>query len=148
MQVRAGVGMKVVDGTLQRKQPLAKLPAKAPISAGKTNIGPPGSISSATAIAAAAAGGGDAARMTPEFVRLRPALYVAAWAAMVQASASEVDASGDVAPAFVQVCCAVLYCLARRCEFGCVTMYVLPVFRLLVLLVSVVLIVWCLCFLV
>ena len=120
VQVRAGVGMKVVDGTLQRKQPLAKLPAKAPISAGKTNIGPPGSISSATAIAAAA-GGGDAARMTPEFVRLRPALYVAAWAAMVQASAFEVDASGDVAPAFVQVCCAVLYCVWR----GAVSLVVL-----------------------
>lgn len=118
VQVRAGVGMKVVDGTLQRKQSLAKVPAKAPISAGKKNTGPPGSISSATAAAAAAAGaagagGGDAARMTPEFVRMRPALYLAAWAAMVEASAFEVDASGDVAPAFVQVCGVVLYCIGR-----------------------------------
>ncbi|CAM9312609.1 unnamed protein product, partial [Laminaria digitata] len=104
VQVRAGVGMKVVDGTLQRKQSLAKVPPKAPISTGKKMAGPPGSISSATAAGAAAAGagGGDAARMTPEFVRMRPALYLAAWAAMVEASAFEVDASGDVAPAYVQ----------------------------------------------
>lgn len=142
VQVRAGVGMKVVDGTLQRKQSLAKVPAKAPTSAGKTNMGPPGSISPATAVTAAGgaagAGGGDAARMTPEFVRLRPALYVAAWVAMVQASAFEVDASGDVAPAFVQVCGTVLYCVWRdivslvvvRCLFCLFFVYWLRLFRL------------------
>lgn len=103
VQVRAGVGMKVVDGTLQRSR--ATAPSKSSISAGKKMAGSQGSTSSSAAAAAAAAAGagGDAARMTPEFVRLRPALYLAAWAAMVEASAFEVDASGDVAPAFVQV---------------------------------------------
>ena len=122
VQVRAGVGMKIVDGTLQRKQSQAKVSAKAPISAGKKMTGPPGSISSTTpaAAGAAAVGGGDATRMTPEFVRMRPALYLSAWAAMVEASAFEVDASGDIAPAFVQVWYrALLYC-GRRCDVACV----------------------------
>lgn len=87
VQVRAGAGMKIVDGTLQRSPSLVGAAAAAPAAAG------PG----------AAAGAEDgAAAATPEFAAARPALYGMAWAAMVEASRFGVDASGDVAPAFVQ----------------------------------------------
>lgn len=82
VQVRAGAGMKIVDGTLQRSPSLGR-------TAGAEDGG-----AGATAAAAAAA--------TPEFAAVRPALYAMAWAALIDASKFEVDTSGDVAPAFVQ----------------------------------------------
>ena len=82
VQVRAGAGMKIVDGTLQRS------PSLSTAAAAPTTVG----------------GGEDGAgaAATPEFAAVRPALYGMAWAALVEASGFEADASGDVAPAFVQ----------------------------------------------
>lgn len=88
VHVRAGTGMKIVDGTLQRSP-----------STSENSVGP-GGVPPARVKAA----------MTPEFAHVRPKLYRAAWEAMVAASSFEVDESGDVAPAFVQVCLV-------RCEF-------------------------------
>lgn len=77
VQVRAGAGMKIVDGTLQKSQ-----------------IAKPGAAPGQDA---------DAAAMTtPEFAAVRPALYKMAWGAMVEASRFKVDESGDIAPAFVE----------------------------------------------
>lgn len=82
VRVRAGAGMKIVDGTLQRS---------------------PSSLGSVAGVGAGAAeDGAGATAATPEFAAARPALYAMAWAAMVEASGFEVDAGGDVAPAFVQ----------------------------------------------
>lgn len=91
VQVRAGAGMKVVDGTLQRAPSTSSRVAKA---SGTSR----GNRSPGSAAASAAA----ARTWTPEFVRVRPSLYMAAWAAMMDASRFDVDESGDVAPGFVQ----------------------------------------------
>lgn len=87
VQVRAGAGMKIVDGTLQRA------PAVFSRSTGDRK----------GITAEAAAGSGEAMSMTPEFTRVRPVLYQAAWETMVEASKFDVDDNGDIAPAFVQV---------------------------------------------
>lgn len=75
--------MKVVDGTLQR-------PKKSAAAAATT----------ATTVAPSP----PAPSWSPSnFARARPGLYSSAWTAMLEASRFEVDESGDVAPAFVQV---------------------------------------------
>lgn len=79
--------MKIVDGTLQRA------PAVSSMSTGDRK----------GAKAEAAAGSGVAMNMTPEFTRVRPVLYQAAWETMVEASKFDADDNGDIAPAFVQV---------------------------------------------
>lgn len=89
VQVRAGTGMKIVDGTLQRA---------ASTSAASSRTGTAGSPSSGTG-----KGESELTVPSPEFDRTRPVLYRAAWESMVAASGFLVDESGDVAPTFVQV---------------------------------------------
>lgn len=103
VQVRAGTGMKIVDGTLQRSPP------SGPAATGKFGRGAApstlgvGGGSSEGAAAAGDGGGGEAATATtPEFAAARPGLYLMAWVALVEASRFRADVNGDVAPAFVQ----------------------------------------------
>lgn len=96
--------MKIVDGTLQRAPAVPSsgsgVTGKSPRSSGARKDKAAAAVAAA---AVAATGSGVAMNMTPEFTRVRPVLYQAAWEAMVEASKFEVDDSGDVAPAFVQV---------------------------------------------
>ncbi len=102
VQVRAGTGMKIVDGTLQRSPTSSREHHHPAASGGKpAGVGGAG-VAGGTAAVTAAAAAAAAAAATPEFFAVRPALYAMAWAAMVEASAFEADAGGDVAPAFVQ----------------------------------------------
>lgn len=99
VQVRAGAGMKIVDGTLQRSPP-SRPAATGKFGGGGRTLG--GGAAATVAAGVAGDEGTGASTTTPEFAVARPALYVMAWAALVEASRFEVDASGDVAPAFVQ----------------------------------------------
>lgn len=102
VQVRAGTGMKIVDGTLQRSPP------SRPAATGKfgrgaaPSLGVAGGASEGERAAGRDGEGGAATAATPEFAAARPGLYVMAWAALVEASRFGVDVNGDVAPAFVQ----------------------------------------------
>ncbi|CAN0140383.1 unnamed protein product, partial [Ectocarpus fasciculatus] len=92
VQVRAGAGMKIVDGTLQRSS--QQQPARAGGRGGGNNNN--------NNKPAAERGEGAETESTPQFSAARPALYAKAWAAMLDASGFEADSGGDVAPAFVQ----------------------------------------------
>ncbi|CAM9468256.1 unnamed protein product, partial [Ectocarpus sp. 8 AP-2014] len=91
VQVRAGAGMKIVDGTLQRS---SQQPARAGGGRGGNNNN--------NNPAAERGGEGAQTETTPQFSAARPALYAMAWAAMLEASGFEADSGGDVAAAFVQ----------------------------------------------
>lgn len=99
VQVRAGTGMKIVNGTLQR-QPSVK-PSRGGGGGGDASTA--SGAHSGPGAGVASARGVEGGASTPEFARVRPALFGAAWRSMVEASGFAVDDSGDVASAFVLV---------------------------------------------
>lgn len=96
LQVRAGAGMRIVDGTLQMSPSRRKAASASGGQRGGSGAG--------------GKGRGEGVVSTPEFNRARPALFGLAWVSMMEASRFAVDENGDVASAFVLV--------SLACAFG------------------------------